>query len=761
MSGPGDRPMDDAPRRRSRTAGGSLIAAALALGWWLAPAAQAETFVFRDAGRGQVPGKVLAEFEDLLFVALDGQAPRFVARAELAAIIDEAGTRYDAPPPGTFGRLAGATPRAAATDAVGEVLLRVGGRPTGEAVGDGPAFLRSGDALLTGDGGLCRVVLPSGTVARLAPSTEVTLADDAPGDRVDVVAGEVLVDTGLRPLELLLAGDVTLRVGGGARVGCELQPDGARHVLLHDGAAELVWSDLRVILAPGLGAELVPGGDGRWRVTADAANHGPVELRLDATTEQLAAGVSKVYGATAEVEQLWRLARGKGELLVRRGPRGAFAAVGLAQRERLALAAGDAIAVGADGEAVLGRVDGAQARLAAGAAIEVAAGGPDLHLEAGQVVIEASESPVTIDTPGGPSSVHMGTLSLTRIEADEVEAVALAGAPALPLGASALLNLEAGAAARVRRRADPAPGVEAEVLRGRATIGSRAHARGADPRLSLALAPGHRVGVLDLAVETSLGAEGQVEVLPTLLLPGGRTLACESGDLRANVTLDPAWEVAFERGGRVRLTEGLWLALATVQNQPELRFKAGPRVRLAHPTTLRVHNPRLEVLGPGDATVADIELHGDVAVRVEAPADGAAVVLGTREADRLEVPRDGQVTVDRQADMLRLAHADGRRLWIQDGAPPVQARLADQKNTLYVTMPGAPPLGLPADRPITVLATRQGELVILADDQLRLDQGDGLELLTGAPPPRAVDTIARDRARDLLDVPPPDSPSGP
>lgn len=753
MSGPGGSSV------RGRLGAASLLAAALAAAWSAAPA-HAETFVFRDATRGKRPGKVLAEFEDLLFVALDGEAPRFVARAELEAIIDEAGTRYDAPPPGTFGRVGGPTPRAAATDGIGEVLVRRGGEALATDADDGPVFLRGGDALVTGDGALCRLVLPSGTTAKVAPSAELSLPDGASGDRIDLLAGEALVETALRPLELLLGADVTLRVGSGARIGCELQADGARHVLLHDGSAELVWADLRVILSPGLGAELVPAGEGRWRVTADPANPDPLELRLDALTERLAPGASKVYGATAEVEQLWRLARAKGELLVRRGPNGSFAPVALAQRDRLALAAGDAIAVGAEGAAVLGRVDGAQARLEAGATVEVAAGGPDLLLSAGRMVIEASESPVTVDTPGGPSSVHMGTLALTRIEADEVEAIAVAGAPALPLGVSAVLNLQPAAAARVRRRVDPAC-VEAEVIRGRASIGSRAHARGADPRFVVALAAGHRVGVADLPVESSLGAEGQVEVLPTLLLPGGRALAFESGDLRASVALDPAWEVAFERGGRVRITEGLWLGLATVQNRPELRFKAGPRVRLAHAATLRVHNPRLEVLGPGDATIADVELHGDVAVRMEPPTDSAAAVLGTREEDRLEIPRDGKVLVDRHADLLRLGHADGRRLWIQDGAPAVQARLADQKNTLYVTMPGAPPLGLAADRPVTVLATRQGELVILADDQLRLDAGDGLELLTGAPSPREIDTIARDRGRDLLDVPPPDSPSGP
>lgn len=751
--------------RRLAGAGGALaLLVAVALG-----PARAETFVFRDPERGQVSGKVLAEFEDLLFLALDGEAPRFVARAELAAVVDEAGTRYDAPPPGTFARVVGSTPRAAATDLTGDVLVRRRDAPAGGAAAEAdPAFLLPGDALVTGDAGLARLVLPSGATAKLAPSTEL-LVPGGPaagpgqaGERLDLRQGELLAETALRPLELLLGGVVALRLGAGARVGCEQQPDGARHVLVHDGAAELVWADLRVVLAPGLGAELVPHGDGRWRVTADPANAGAVEVRHDALVEALAPGTSRVLGATAEAEELWRLVRARGELLVRRGPRGELTPVAPTQRERLALSAGDALATGADGEAILGRVDGAQARLAPGTTLEVTIGGPDLEVTGGRVVVEASDSPVSLVTPGGPAAVHMATLSLARAGEAEVEAAALAGAVDLPLGASAALTLEPGAVARIGLGNGNGNGrrkVEVEVQRGRGSVGSRAHGRGPDTRFRLPLAPGQRVGVSEGPVEDTLGVEGAAEVLPTLHLPGGRSLALLSADVRAEVGLDPAWEVVLGRGGRVRLTEGLWLGLATVQGRPELRFKAGPRVRLTHPATVRVHNPRLEVLSPSGATVADVELQGDVAVRVDPPGDIAGAALATRDDDRFELPREGTAVVDRDRDLLRVAHGDGRRIWVQDGAPPVQARLADQRGTLYVTMPGAPPLGLSAGRPVTVLATRAGELIILADDQLR--DAAGLELLTGAPPPRTIDTITRDRARDLLDVPPPDSPSGP
>ena len=108
----------------------------------------------------------------------------------------------------------------------------------------------------------------------------------------------------------------------------------------------------------------------------------------------------------------------------------------------------------------------------------------------------------------------------------------------------------------------------------------------------------------------------------------------------------------------------------------------------------------------------------------------------------------------------RLAVGDGRRLWIEHGAPPVQARFGDASGTLFLTMPGAPAMGLPAAQPITVLATDEGEFVVLQGDPLQGGM-DGLEPLVGDLPLPPPDPILRDRLRDLLDVPPFDSPSGP
>lgn len=741
-----------------RRGGASLVCGALALALALGSPAGAETLVFRDAERGKVPGKVLAEFEDLLFVALDGEAARFVPRAELEAIIDDAGTRYDAPPAGIFARVAGPTPRLAATDLVGDVHVRRPGKEPAPA-GEGPLFLGEGDALLTGEAGLARVILPSGSTAKLAPETELQAPTGVSAEQLDLLAGAALVETGLRPLALLLRKEVALRVGGGSRLGCEQQPDGARHVLLHDGTAELVWSDLRVVLTAGLGVELVVAGDGRWRLTADEANLESIEVRLASTVERLEPGASKVYGATAEAEELWRLSRAGGELLVRRGPRGALTPLGAAQRERLALAAGDALAAGADGDAILARVDGALARLAAGTTVEI---GAELVLLAGQVSIEATEAPVFVATPAGGAQVSMGTLVLSRVSDDEVEARSLAGVPELSLGSTTELKLEAGAAARVRRSGSAATQdarVDVDLTAGRAVATSRAHRLGPDARFRLSLVPGQSLGVTEGSVASALGADGVQEILPTLHLPGGRTLAMEAGGVGAAITLDPAWEVAFENGARVVMTQKLWLGLGKAQGKPELRFRSGPRVRLSHPTRLRVHNPRLEVFGQGDAVVGDLVLLGDASVRLEAPTD-TALVVGARDGDRFEVPFATKSIFNHEGEVLKVSWADQRRLWVEDRAPAVQARLADAADTLFLTMPGAAPLGLPAGRGVTVLATGAGEFVILSDDQLRLDAA-GLELLTGAPGVGVIDTIARDRSRDLLDVPPPDSPSGP
>ena len=78
--------MQDRPPRRPllRVATASALVGLGAL--LLGPAARGETFEFRDHARGKVDGKVLAEFDDALFVSLDDGTVGFISRVDLARV---------------------------------------------------------------------------------------------------------------------------------------------------------------------------------------------------------------------------------------------------------------------------------------------------------------------------------------------------------------------------------------------------------------------------------------------------------------------------------------------------------------------------------------------------------------------------------------------------------------------------------------------------------------------------------------------------
>ena len=88
--------------RARRTFGLAALAALTAATTLVVGSARGETFVFRDPTRPPLDGQVIDEFDDLLLVAVDGEAARFVARAELEAVLDEGGARLERPAPGTF-----------------------------------------------------------------------------------------------------------------------------------------------------------------------------------------------------------------------------------------------------------------------------------------------------------------------------------------------------------------------------------------------------------------------------------------------------------------------------------------------------------------------------------------------------------------------------------------------------------------------------------------------------------------------------------
>lgn len=174
-----------------------------------------------------------------------------------------------------------------------------------------------------------------------------------------------------------------------------------------------------------------------------------------------------------------------------------------------------------------------------------------------------------------------------------------------------------------------------------------------------------------------------------------------------------------------------------------------------------VENPTVVVrLADGGETT--LALEDDVRGALIAPGgQHAAAAVRTRASDAFEVAAGGQARLDRHAGRMRFAYGDRRQILVEEGAPPVEARFADPSGLLFLTMPGAPAMPLPAGRPVTVLVTAQGEMMF-ADPTGLGEGGAGLdELLSGQDAPGAIELIAEDRLSDLLDTLPPDSPSGP
>ena len=711
-----------------------MLAVGLGLGWG---SARAETFVFRDSARPPLDGRVVAEFEDVLFVALDDGVPRFLSRADLARIVGADGQAHDEPVPGTFARVQTPTPAAAVTDLVGEATLT---SPGGQAapLEATPGFVLPGGQVATGEAGLARVALLGDAVVKLGADSALGLLA---GDKLELLRGEVVLESGGRPVSLTLLG-LAARLGADGRV--TVRADGPRatvHILTERGELDLVGAELRLHLAGGAGVEVVRTSPDMWRVSADTVNTAPIELHLTSGVELLAPGEARAFGARAAAQgEVWRLLRSSGELLLARNGADPGPVLG-PDLERLALGPGDALETAVQAaQATLVRVDGATLSLYEATRLEV--GLPALRLPRGRLGIEASSAPVELETPGGVSGLVMAAVLVTRTAPDELLLTATGGEPQTALSPDAQVGLEPGATGRVR--ALPEGRLAFQVDAGRARLTSRAGAAGFDPRFQMLIQPGP-------AAVIEPGAAG-----PTLHLPGERALRFETGGVEAEVHLrEPLPEVVWKTGARALLHPGLWLGLGRSQELPQLRFKSGPRLTLALPVALEVHNPTV-VFGDPATT---LKLEGELEARLQDGGAFSAASLGVRERDRLELPRGSQAALERHGDTLRFSLGDQRRLWIQDGAPPVQARLGDAGGTLYLTMPGAAAMALPPGRALTVLATAEGEFVVLHGPGQ--DGGlIGLEPLIGdlRVNPEA---ISRDRFRDLLDVPPVDSPSGP
>lgn len=267
---------------------GLLLAAA-------ASTATAETFVFRDSRRPRIRGRVLVEFRDVLFVALDGQPQRFLARAELAAIIDNDGRRHDDLALGTFGPDGGDSPAAAITDVLGDVQLADSSLRDDRQ----PAFARAGDTIRTGESGLARLAFPSGASVKLGPESRIELPAD--GDGLVLRGGELFCEPDLRPLSIRLSETAEIDVAPGA-VGTIRRDDEGTHVQQHRGDAQLSWGDSELSLGPGLGARLRPQTDGSYRLDADPTNPEPLRLRSAGEVVVVPAGDAHATTQDSKVE---------------------------------------------------------------------------------------------------------------------------------------------------------------------------------------------------------------------------------------------------------------------------------------------------------------------------------------------------------------------------------------------------------------------------------------------------------------------------
>lgn len=856
--------------------------------------ARGETFVFQDSERGERRGKVLVEFPELLFVALDGEGPTFLRRAELRAIVDEAGKRHEQAPLGTFAAIGDQAPAVAVTDVTGSVWLSAGSavsttkpaRPGGEpkegakteaAPAEGPGgfgedearpgetvlreqesgaeFVAAGGGLRTGENGVAHGLFPSGAQFWVGVESEVSFP--GPTEQVGLGTGELSLESRLTPIQILTARPLDLRLTETSyvvvqRAGRVIKLDQQR------GRTRIAWPEFSFVLHGGQSVALSDLGKGRWTVQADSANDQVIHLMVKGKKETLDPGKERELGTEVVSEtSLWRHLASKGEILLRRGPQGTFRPVPAAERALLALGPGDALRTPAGGEAALVRQDGARLTLRGSSWLEV--DGDQLQLPRGEALVEALGAPVSVETPGGRAGLSQSVSILKRVgegQSSPLEISAVAGRPKVPLG-YASLSLEAQArallsqvptpadppeelealqerarssakrdeAAEARRegerrvasredgstepdqassseaepRADdpdgpspdedpnpedgkapeeapspdapggldkprdptpkaaaplPAssgestlPSVQVQLLRGGALIQSGPVEELGDPTYRVTLDQGDVVAVRPPSVLKPLGG---------VSLPKERELRFRGAELEVEVVVDDPPALRWEGLEDVNLDEGLVVGLNRVRNLPALEFRSGERLLLSElPHSILVENPTI-VIKAVDATV---EFLNGVQATLKAAGQFGAQAFVTREDDHLETLKGAKSSLGQRNQNVELRLEDGRQLWIQPEAPAVDARVSDAKGKLFLSMPGAPSLGIRPDTPLTVLATNEGEFVILDQDRVApagLErQGLGFGLDSDAL------TIDSERILDLLDVPLPDSPSGP
>jgi hypothetical protein len=736
---------------------------------FLSSDARGETFVFHDPEQPQASGRVLQEFPQFLFVVLDGQPPTFLRRAELKAVITEKGRTIESPSLGTLAPVSNVIPAAALTEVSGVAWRRDLGAKA-QAPGQEPADLREGEHALpeleggaefliagagvrTGDNGMVRGVFPSGAEFWVGVDTQLDL-DPSTSEGLRVVVGEVVVGARLRPLALLLPRPLMAQVEPASRVVVTHQGE-KTHLEQVDGQTQLAWPEMSLVLSSGHGLDVQEIGLGRWRIKANEANPGSIDLVVGGRLEELLPGAEREIGVDVPPEgDVWRVLSANGELLLRRGLRGRFSSVGPLRHQDVAVGYGDALRTSGGGEALLGRVDGARLTLRSASHLEV---DDALELVSGGAILEALDSPVKFGTPGGVASFDHLILSLVRSGSslgDPLELQAVGGRPTVPLGAAAELRLSTEAKSRVAREvlSDPSAGsVERAAplviyqLLGTSLIRSRGLEGIGDAKFVARLAQGDGV--------TFRPPHDEAYPHGALAMAKDRLLRFVHPGSQAEVLVASA-QLRFGRRPLVDLAEGLTLDVGRAKELPLLRFKTGETILLrGDMPPLRVENPTIEVA----PTKARVKLEGGVEFTLQQGGQFGAAAMATRVSDHLEVRGAGKSLLAQVRDQVRYTLGDGRALWIQPKAPPVDARFGNAKGSWFLSMPGAPSLGLRPDRRLTVLATNEGEFVILDDEGLGLGAVERLGL--DAPSPNGL--LERDRLLELLEVPRPDSPSGP
>lgn len=734
-----------------------LALAACALG---VSVARADTFRFKDGHSAK--GRILAEFRDLYYVQIDSDLPRFLDPRALESVQDEQERPRD-----DLGRSREPAPLFAIDSAVGDVKLET---RTGTAPPEHP-FAGDGDRVTTGDTGLVRVAFPSGAVLKLGASTTVVArAGSESTDAFDLERGDAFVATQpSRTMEIGLARELKVRTRD-ATIEVSRTPNAeAWRVVTHSGDARIEGDTFRVQqLVTGQAArmEVVPEG---LRITAERENVGAIEVARGAKIVALAPGDALLVDAgkravTERTSGRWKLQSVRGLVSVKRPPNGLaparFVAVSPADASQVRLESGDAVATASGAEAVLLREDGAQVTLSE--ASELAIEG--LDLAAGSLRVDALREPVALATPSGEARLSLVTVVARRPRSQDsrgLEVQVQKGDAKLPLPAAIVLAPE-GAKLAIEGT------TESATLRldaGAAKVVSRPQAEASDPAVTVNLDAGREVVVRALHKDGfGLGLEGSRDL----------TFGPEKVGATIGFASDLP-QVVFSQGPELTLEKELRLHLGSQESGPVLEFAPGKeRVSLVDPA-LRLRVAQGTTAFPDGTTIGWRE---GVTALLRNGEGVAGAIVAARRGDRLEVPRGTKAAVGRRhGDHATLRLQDRRALWIDDGAPPVSERLvaggstgfaggahadaADAPVSMTLTMPGAPPLTVAGSRAVTVVATKDGEFIVLDDPSLLDGAADQDILRLSAQGLATTVDQTPNHIPDLIRQPPPASPVTP